>query len=133
MTDEGASRARAAEIARFLAAGVVNTAFGFGLYAGLVLLGMPVAAALLLATVAGVFFNFFTFGALAFRRLDMRRLPRFLAAYGVIYVFNLALLESVRRLSPLGPITSQLACLVLVAPAAYVVLKSRVFQEPSHG
>ena len=121
------------EALRFLVAGAVNTAFGFGVYAGLVLLGMPVAAALLVATVAGVFFNFLTFGAYTFRRLEARRLPRFLLAYGAIYVFNLALLESLRRYTPLGPIAAQLACLVVVAPAAYFLLKSRVFQEPSHG
>ncbi|HET9578290.1 MAG TPA: GtrA family protein, partial [Usitatibacter sp.] len=85
---------RAFEVMRFGIAGVANTAFGFGVYSALVLLGMPPFAALLLATVAGVFFNFLTFGGFAFRQLHWRRLPRFLAAYGLIYLFNLALLEA---------------------------------------
>lgn len=127
-TAQGAGRApRLAEIARFGVAGAVNTVFGFGVYSGLVLLGVPVFASLLVATVTGVFFNFLTFGGFAFRRLDARRLPRFVVAYGVIYVFNLALLEGVRAVTVLGPIVAQLACLAVVAPAAYLLLKAKVF------
>lgn len=124
---------RLGEVLRFGIAGAVNTAFGFGVYSGLVLLGVPVSISLLVATVAGVFFNFLTFGAYAFRQLDARRLPRFLVAYGVIYVFNLALLEGLRSVTPLGPIVAQLACLVVVAPAAYLLLKTRVFRERADG
>jgi putative flippase GtrA len=120
---------RAWEVARFGVAGVLNTAFGFGLYSLLVLLGLAVPLALLLATVAGVFFNFLTFGGYAFQRLQIRRLPRFLVAYGGIYVFNLALLEGLRRVTGLGPIVAQLACLVIVAPTAYLILKAKVFKE----
>ena len=122
-----APASRLAEVARFGVAGAMNTAFGFGVYSGLVLLGLAPAAALLVATVAGVFFNFLTFGGYAFRRLDARRLPRFLLAYGAIYVFNLALLEGVRHATPLGPIAAQLACLAVVAPAAYLLLRAKVF------
>jgi putative flippase GtrA len=121
------TRMRMAELARFGFAGMVNTVFGFAVYAGFVIAGLPPGVALLLATVAGVFFNFVSFGRLAFRRLEARRLPRFLAAYAVIYAANLALLESVRRLTPLGPILAQLACLVVIAPAAFLLLKTRVF------
>jgi putative flippase GtrA len=118
----------AMEVLRFGIAGAVNTAFGFGVYSGLVLLGMGPALALLLATVAGAFFNFLTFGGFAFRALDARRLPRFLVAYGLIYLLNLAMLEGLRAATGLGPILAQLACLVVVAPTAYLVLKAKVFQ-----
>jgi putative flippase GtrA len=119
----------AAEVFRFGLAGAVNTVFGFGVYSGLVLLGLPVSLALLIATIAGVFFNFLTFGGFAFRKLEARRLPRFLVAYSLIYLFNLALLEGLRSLTGLGPIVAQLACLVVVAPTAYLVLRAKVFQE----
>jgi putative flippase GtrA len=126
-----AARAHLVEFARFGFAGAVNTVFGFAVYAGLVVAGLPPAVALLVATIAGVFFNFVSFGRLAFRRLEAKRLPRFLAAYAVIYVANLALLESVRRLTPLGPIVAQLGCLAVIAPAAFLLLKTRVFQPAS--
>jgi putative flippase GtrA len=116
------------EVLRFGIAGAVNTAFGFGVYAGLVMLGLAPWLALALATVIGVFFNFLTFGGFAFRRLDAHRLPRFLVAYAVIYLFNLVLLETLRAATGIGPIVAQLLCLVVVAPTAYGVLKAKVFQ-----
>lgn len=128
----GGTAGRVAEVLRFLVAGLVNTAFGFGVYAGLVVLGVPVFLALLVATVAGVFFNFLTYGGYAFRRLDAHRLPRFLLAYGGIYAFNLALLEALRAGAGLGPIAAQLACLVVVTPTAYLVLRNAVFREKPH-
>jgi putative flippase GtrA len=115
------------EVLRFLVAGGLNTAFGFGVYSALVLLGIPVPAALLIATVAGVFFNFLTYGGFAFRSLELRRLPRFLAAYALIYLFNLALLEGLRAATGLGPIVAQLLCLAIVVPTAYLILKLKVF------
>jgi putative flippase GtrA len=123
---------RPMEAVRFLIAGAVNTAFGFGIYSGLVLLGVAVPVSLLIATVVGVLFNFLTFGAFAFRQLDARRLPRFLVAYGLIYLFNLALLEGLRMATGLKPIPAQLACLVVVAPIAYLILKSKVFRNAPH-
>lgn len=117
------------EVVRFGIAGMVNTAFGFGVYSGLVLLGVVPSIALFVATVIGVLFNFLTFGGFTFRRLDAHRLPRFLVAYALIYLFNLALLEGLRAATGLGPIVAQLACLVLVAPTAYLVLKAKVFRE----
>jgi putative flippase GtrA len=118
-----------AEALRFGVAGAVNTAFGFGVYSGLVvLLGMAPSLALLVATVTGLFFNFFTFGGFAFRQLAAQRLPRFVAAYAFIYAFNLALLEGLRAASSLGPVVAQLVCLAVVAPTAYFVLKALVFR-----
>jgi putative flippase GtrA len=116
-----------AEVLRFGAAGAVNTLFGFAVYSGLVVLGVAPFLALLAATVVGVFFNFLTLGSFAFRRLEGRRLPRFLVAYALIYLFNLALLEGLRAATGLGPIVAQLLCLVVVAPTAYVILKAKVF------
>ena len=134
VAQERAARAsRLAEFLRFGVAGVANTAFGFGAYSGLVLLGMPVSVSLLVATVIGILFNFLTFGAFAFRQLDLRRLPRFLLAYTVVYLVNLALLDAVRSASSLGPIASQLACLLVIAPAAYFLLRATVFRMRDDG
>lgn len=121
------------EIVRFLFTGALNTAVGFGIYAGLVYAGLAPALALLVATVIGTLFNFVSFGTLTFRRLEARRLPRFVAAYAVIYFFNLALLEAAQRYAGLGPIEAQFLCLFVVAPAAYVVLKTQVYGERAIG
>src|ERR1700758_4902300 len=61
---------------RFLVAGGVNTLFGFGVNIAVMLAGCPVWLSMLVGTVAGVAFNFFTHGGYAFRDLSARRLPR---------------------------------------------------------
>ena len=118
-----------AEVVRFILTGALNTLFGFGIYSGLVLLGMEAAAALLVATVAGVIFNFFSFGTLTFRRPGVKHLPRFVLAYAALYAFNLALLWAVQRVTGIGAIAGQLLCLGVVAPCAYGIMKRQVFRE----
>ena len=115
------------QIIRFVFTGALNTLFGFAIYALLVHAGMVPAAALLIATALGVLFNFVSFGMLTFRRLEMRRLPRFLIVYTAIYLFNLVLLEAVQRYAGAGPTVAQFACLFVVAPAAYLLLKTQVY------
>ena len=121
-------RADPAEVLRFLLTGALNTVVGYLLYLGFLALGMGMALALLAATVLGMMFNFFSFGTLTFRRPPQaRRLPRFVAVYAAIYLFNLALLWAVREALGVGPALGQLLCLLVVAPAAYLALKSKVF------
>ncbi|HET9651933.1 MAG TPA: GtrA family protein, partial [Usitatibacter sp.] len=48
------------QFVRFLIVGGVNTLFGYAVFAGLVLAGMPPMPALVLTYVVGVLFNFFT-------------------------------------------------------------------------
>ena len=120
----------AAKVGRFLATGVLNTAFGYGLYALLVALGVPYLPALALATVAGVVFNFFTFGRLAFRvALARATFARFLAGYGVALAFNAALLWAAHERMGLDPYTAQLACLPPTVVATYLILNRWVYAE----
>lgn len=82
---------------RFLAVGLVNTAFGYAVfYLMLVAFGhsMPAVA---VSTTVGALFNFFSIGAIVFGSSDRRLLWRFLAVYGVIFIVNavgLRLLEA---------------------------------------
>ena len=50
----------------FLGTSVLNTVFGYSIYAGLVFAGVPYLAALLAATVLGVVFNYLSFGRIVF-------------------------------------------------------------------
>ena len=119
---------RAGELARFLATGLLNTAFGYGLYAGLVWLGLPYIPALVVATVAGVMFNFFTYGRLAFRAvLGAGQFPRFLAGYGAALGFNAVLLWLAHEKLGLDPYAAQLACLPPTVVALYLILKRWVY------
>lgn len=79
---------------RFLAVGVLNSLFGYGCFAFLIFLGLHYSLALLLATVAGVLFNFKTTGYLVFRSSDNRLIFRFAATYAIVYIANVSILKS---------------------------------------
>lgn len=80
---------------RFLAAGGVNTLFGFAVYSVFIIAGMPVWFALLAGMLFGTVFNFFTTGGYAFRELSLLRFPRFVICHLLIYGINLILIELV--------------------------------------
>ena len=77
---------------RFFVVGLLNTLFGYSVFAMLVFSGVAYAIALFVATCIGAFFNFVTTGRLVFRNRDGSLLPRFIAAYMLVYVFNLGML-----------------------------------------
>lgn len=78
-----------AQFVRFLLVGLLNTAFGYGAFALLILAGLPYPLAAFLSTVAGILFNFKSYGTLVFRSHDNRLLLRFFAVYLVCYGINL--------------------------------------------
>lgn len=79
------------ELWRFYQAAVVNTAFGFGLYALLIWLGLDRYVAQAISFVSGVAFNYLTYSRHVFRDGERAKF-RFALAYGSNYVVNLALL-----------------------------------------
>ena len=74
---------------KFLFVGVVNTAFGFAVYAILLrLLGLPWQWALALSYVIGILWNFGTHGRIVFGTRGLGRLPAYVGAYVVLFFLN---------------------------------------------
>lgn len=73
---------------RFLAVGVLNTAFGYVLFAFLTWIGLSYPLAIGLGTIVGVLFNFQTTARLVFGATDSHRLFWFVGAYAFMYVLN---------------------------------------------
>lgn len=114
--------------ATFLAVGALNTAFGYGLYVGLSLTGLLPELALLLATVAGVFFNFLTTGRLVFDNSDKRKFGRFVGIYAATYLLNALLLRSL-ILAGFSPQISQLLLLPVIVVVTFAAMRHFVFQS----
>jgi putative flippase GtrA len=76
------------QLLRFLLVGLLNTAVGYGLFAGFVWAGLPYPVAIALATLLGIAFNFQSTGRLVFGGANLARLWRFAAVYGVVYLIN---------------------------------------------
>lgn len=90
---------------RYLAVGGLNTAFGFGMYALLLAVGLHYTVAVGLGTILGVLFNYVTTGRLVFGYSGAGAAPRFVAVYGVLYLVNItgiALLKQVGASDLLG-------------------------------
>lgn len=115
--------------AAFCAVGVVNTAFGYTLFALLVFAGMYRELALLVATCAGVLFNYFSTGRLVFGSRDASRLPRFVGTYGVVYLVNLAAMELL-ILAGTGVYAAGAIGMLLSTVVAYLLQSRLVFKSP---
>ncbi|VVE74119.1 hypothetical protein PAN31117_04851 [Pandoraea anapnoica] len=124
----GSLWARHALLIRFLCVGVINTAFGYGCFALLLWIGMHYAPALLLATIAGVLFNFKSIGILVFRSHDNRLIVRFVLSYCVVYVVNVS---GVRlfMLAGIAPAVGGALLLLPMALLAYLLNKRFVFHH----
>ncbi|HEY5590798.1 MAG TPA: GtrA family protein [Paludibacter sp.] len=77
------------KLLRFFFVSGLNTFFGYGLFAILVFIGLVYPIALLVATIAGILFNFKTIGIIVFKNHDNLLIFRFFGVYGITYLFNL--------------------------------------------
>lgn len=111
---------------RFLAIGVLNTAFGYLTFA-LMLHWLTRPLALLCSNALGVAFNFHSTSIGVFQQYRYRLLLRFIAAYCAVYAFNLALLESLCALGGVPDLIAQGLAVPFAAGFAFVVLRRFVF------
>lgn len=102
------------KLLRFLLVGVLNAAFGYGCFAGFLYLGLHYSAALLLATVLGVAFNFKSTGALVFGSKNNKLIFRFVTGYGVVYGTNVVGIAALKLLG----VDPYLAGMALIVPMA---------------
>ena len=120
------SRAALLQLWRYYQAGVVNTAFGFGLYSLLVWLGMNMFAAQLLSHCIGVTFNYISYSRHVFHGADAAKL-RFVLSYVVNYLMGLAgLALAVQFIA--SPYIAGFVSVVIVSVINFFVLKRFVFK-----
>ena len=106
--------------------GALNTAFGYGVYALLVFVGVNMFLAQLIATVVGVIFNYFTYSRCVFRDAS-GSVRQFIIAYVGQYLVNLGSLVALSRVIG-DPYIAGLAALLVTSVVFYVLLKEWVFR-----
>lgn len=116
----------AMQFARFLAVGVLNTAFGYGVFALLIFAGMRPIPSLVITYAVGVMFNFITTGRFVFDHLYRSALLRFIAAYVVVFLANAGLFE-ILSASGVTPLVAQAICLPLMTMVSFFLFKFHVF------
>ena len=114
-----------ARFVRFLVAGAINTCFGFTVFALLIWAGLPNEIAVTCSTLAGIAFNFGTFGK-AFASQGFRHMPAFLLVYGALLLANIFLLHTLIA-AGFGPYLGQAIVVALITPISFFALKRLVF------
>ena len=122
------SKRTQAQAIRFLLVGILNTLFGYAVFVSALALGFGVTFSLVLATIAGVLFNFQTIGAFVFRRREGRRLVPFILGYSLVLGINWVILKWTMGLG-LGPAIAQALLLPLIAAMSFGINKLLVFRR----
>ncbi|WP_420587378.1 GtrA family protein [Ruegeria sp.] len=106
---------------RFLVVGVVNTGFGYLLFALLLAAGLSAQPALALAFAGGVLWNYVTHARLVFGTGGVARLPVYVLAYLGLYGINALGLQALLS-AGLPPIVAQGVLVLPIAVLAYIVI-----------
>lgn len=118
------------KLIKFLGVGVVNTVFGYTVYAGLVFAGLPYLAALLAATIFGVVFNYFSFGRIVFQgHGGWAVFGKFIIAYVVLFGVNALLLGALTGIFYLNPYLAQAICIPGSVVLSWLLMTYWVYQK----
>ena len=112
---------------RYYQAGIVNTAFGYGLYALFVALGLNMYLAQIVAHLLGMAFNYLTYSRHAFHDSDVSK-SRFVASYAVNYLLGLGALWAISQVVA-SPYLAGLIAVGIVSLINYFILRHWVFTE----
>lgn len=106
---------------RFLAVGLINTAFGYAVFALLVMAGLGDQLALALAFALGVLWNYGTHARLVFDTKGRGRIVPYGVAYVGIYALNALALKSITT-AGLTPLVAQAVLVLPMAALSFVLI-----------
>ena len=110
---------------RYYQVGIVNTVFGYGVFALLVSLGVNIFVAQIVAHLFGVAFNYFSYSRHVFHDASASKL-RFLMAYALNYFLGMAVLAAAAMVFR-SPYIAGLLALLIASAINFLVLRKLVF------
>lgn len=113
---------------RYLLVGLLNTFFGYSIFALFIYIGFGYPVALLLATILGVLFNFKSVASLVFRVHNNKLIFRFIAVYVIIYTLNLSGLKFLSAFD-VNVYYSGAILLPIMAVVGFIINKRFVFNN----
>lgn len=118
------------KLSRFVLVGMLNTVFGYSVYAILIFFKAQYLVALLVATVAGVVFNYFSFGRMVFNNhSDWFIFGKFVTAYSVIYGVNALVLRVLTENLLMNPYVGQIICIPLSVIIGWILMNFWVYKK----
>jgi putative flippase GtrA len=123
-------RGRIKLLVRFIGVGLLNTVVGYGIYGLLILLNIPYLVALLMATIMGVIFNYFSIGRLVFKsRGGLFVFAKFIAAYSIVYGINATALDVLIKQFQFNPYLGQALCVPLSVVISWLLMNYWVYKK----
>ena len=117
------------QLISFLLVGILNTAFGYGLFALFIYIGLYYPLAVLLSTILGVLFNFKTIGKLVFGSSDNGLILRFALVYVITYFLNIFFLWLFKWLGFDNMYINGFVLLIPLAAVSFLLNKFFVFRR----
>ena len=115
---------------RFLTIGILNTLFGYAAYALFLFLGFSYYVALLLATIAGLIFNYFNFRKFVFSGFrNWSSFYKYIITYFFIYASNVIGLRLLTQDFLLDPYVGQIICIPLSVLFSWILMNHWVFKR----
>jgi putative flippase GtrA len=115
---------------RFIFIGFLNTMFGYCVYVLLIFLGLSFVLALLISTVSGVIFNYFTFGYLLFNvRGNLESFIKFIFTYFFVYLLNVSFLHILINMLNINSYLSQFLFIIPAAAISWFLMNYWVFKK----
>ncbi len=122
-----ASSNDASTIVRYILVGILNTGFGYSIFALLVFVNVHYSLAVLISTILGVLFNFKTIGCLVFNNRENALLFKFISVYAATYVLNVLGLKLLGALQ-LNLYAAGALLLIPVTAVSYLLHRFYVFR-----
>lgn len=113
---------------KFILVGILNTLFGYTVFALLLFAGLHYSLAVILATIAGVLFNFKTTGVLVFKNHNNKLLLKFIVMYAFTSGISIGLLH-IAELNKLNLYFAGLITTGMMAVVSFIISKYWVFKE----
>jgi putative flippase GtrA len=113
---------------RFLCIGAINTLFGYAVFAVLIFLHLHYTIAVLLATCAGIIFNFYTLGTYVFNSTSRKHIIKFIGVYAIGYLINISMIQMLLTMSSNLYLNGAIATMITVI-ITYLLNKKFTFNE----
>jgi putative flippase GtrA len=115
-------------VLRFVAVGAVNTLFGYGIFFLTYEVTDNTTLSLVVSTLLGIIFNFYSTGIVVFHGTDFYRIWPFMAVYATVFLCNIAGLHVCYHLS-VSPLFGQAALLPVITTLSYLLNRTFVFSS----
>ena len=116
------------QLLNFILVGIMNTIFGYTVYALLITLGSNYILAVLFATILGILFNFKTIGKYVFGSHKNNLIFKFISVYVIVFIINILIIKICKTYG-FNDYTSGAVALFPSATVSFVLNKFYVFER----